>query len=169
MGTQDTAQALTILGIICNGFILFFEIFYAFVFPPFLFLTFIWLFVGIILPMIAYNEIPKGNQGSSGTLLIITGILSLIFIFFIGGVLLIVAGALAASWNPYQHPGTRPRQTRFHPLGPFHEYDGRSIWVRQGDSTHAPNTSTKKCVNCGVELSRVDQFCHECGTNVSWY
>ncbi|MHA2428157.1 MAG: hypothetical protein ACXADB_09055 [Candidatus Hermodarchaeia archaeon] len=24
-------------------------------------------------------------------------------------------------------------------------------------------------MNCGVELRRIDQFCHECGTNVSWY
>ncbi|MHA2405519.1 MAG: zinc ribbon domain-containing protein [Candidatus Hermodarchaeia archaeon] len=169
MGTQDTAQALTILGIICNGFFLFFEVFYAFVFPPILLLTFIGLFVGIILPMIAYNEIPKGNRGSAGPLLMFTGIISLLFIFVIGGVLLIVAGALAASWNPYQHPGTRSRQTRFHPLGPYHEYDGRSIWARQGYSVDSATTSTKKCVNCGVELRRIDQFCHECGTNVSWY
>ncbi len=169
MGTQDTAQALTILGIICNGIILFFEVFYAFIFPPFLLLTFIWLFAGIILPMIAYNEIPKGNQGSAGTLLIITGIISLLFIFFIGGVLLIVAGALSASWNPHQLPRTRSHQPRFHPLGPYHEYDGKSIWIRQGNYTHSSSASIKKCVNCGVELSRIDQFCHECGTNVSWY
>jgi hypothetical protein len=169
MGNQDTAQALTILGIICNGFILFFQFFYTFVYPPILFLTLIWVFVGIILPMIGYNEIPKGNRGSAGALLIITGIISLLFIFFIGGVLLIVAGALAASLNPYRLPPSRSRQTRFHPLGPYHEYDGNSIWVRQGASADTSTASTKKCVNCGAELSRIDQFCHECGTNVSWY
>ena len=169
MGTQDTAQALTILGIICNGCILVFEFFYAFIFPPILFLTFIWIFVGIILPMIAYNEIPKGNRGSAGTLLIITGIVSLIFIFFIGGVLLIVAGAIVASWNPYQIPPPRSRQPRFHPLGPYHEYDGKSIWVRHGHSADSSTALTKKCVNCGAELNRIDQYCHECGTNVGWY
>ena len=169
MGTQDTAQALTILGIICNGFILFFQFFYVFVYPPILFLTLIWFVIGIILPMMGYHEIPKGNRGAAGALLIITGIISLLFIFFIAGVLLLVAGVLAASWNPYHTSPPRPRPTRFHPLGPYHEYDGKSIWTRQAYSTDASTSSTKRCVNCGARLSRIDQFCHECGSNVSWY
>ncbi|MFX1564941.1 MAG: hypothetical protein ACFFCH_03005 [Promethearchaeota archaeon] len=160
MGTHDSAQALTILGIVCNGFILFFEFLLAFVFFPFLFLTIIWFFIGIIFPIIAYNDIPKGNRGSAGALLIISGIISLIFIFLIGGILLIVAGALVASSNP------APSVPRY--------YDLR--WVRspsspQGTAYLVPQRGegTKKCVNCGADLDRVDQYCHVCGTDVGWY
>jgi hypothetical protein len=160
MGTYDSAQVLTILGLVCNGFILFFEFMLALVFFPYLFLTMIWFIVGIVLPIIAYNDIPKGNRGPAGALLIISGIISLIFIFLIGGILLIVAGALVASSGPA-------------PSAPRH-YDLR--WIRspsssQGTAYLVPlrGAGTKKCVNCGADLDRIDQYCHVCGTNVGWY
>jgi hypothetical protein len=169
MRSLDWAKALTIFGIIFNGFILFFEFLFTFFYFPLLFFTLCWFFIGIILPMMAYNEIPKGNRGSAGGILIVAGILSLIFIFLFGGVLLIVAGALVASWNPY-HITARPSgQTRFHPLGPHHVYDGKSIWIHQHPSSGSSTGQTKKCVNCGAELNRIDQYCHECGTHVGWY
>ncbi len=189
MGTQDTAQALTILGIICNGYILFFPL--ALVFLGWLFMvmmytlipTLIWFVVGIILPIISYNEIPKGSRGSAGIILILSGIVSLIFIFLIGGILLIVAGAIVATSNPYptsptsyqrqwahEPTSTRPsHQPHFHPLGPYHEYDDTSIWNRSEPSTGTSTAQTKKCVNCGAELERIDQYCHTCGTHVGWY
>jgi hypothetical protein len=183
MDTPYTTQVLTIFGIICNGFILFFEFMIGFLYFPFMLFTFLWFVIGIVLPMIAYNDIPKGSRGSAGVLLILSGLASLLFIFFIGGILLIVAGALAASWNPYPIPPTgnqqqwvhRPSvvrsssQPRFHPLGPYHEYDGESIWVRTDQSISASTAQTKKCVNCGAELERIDQYCHVCGAHVGWY
>ncbi|MFX0168472.1 MAG: hypothetical protein ACFE89_03850 [Candidatus Hodarchaeota archaeon] len=108
MGNQDTAQVLTILGILYNGFTLFFKFLMAFFGWPFMAMinalidTLIWFVVGIILPIITYNDIPKGSRGTAGFLLILAGIISFIFIFFIGGVLLIVAGALVASRHPTQ-------------------------------------------------------------------
>ncbi|MFX1576674.1 MAG: hypothetical protein ACFFCF_05835 [Promethearchaeota archaeon] len=169
MGTLDSAKVLTIIGILCNGFILFFEFLVGVFYFPMLFFTLIWFFIGIILPMIAYNEIPKGNRGSAGGILIIAGILSLIFIFLIGGVLLIVAGALVASWNPYHIPSKPSGHTKFHPLGPYHVYDGKSIWIHQQPPSDSSTGQKKKCVNCGAELNRIDQYCHECGTHVGWY
>ncbi|MFW9934592.1 MAG: hypothetical protein ACFFDU_03550 [Candidatus Thorarchaeota archaeon] len=169
MGTLDSAKVLTVIGILCNGFVLFFEFLLGFLFLPLLFFTLIWFFVGIILPMIAYNEIPRGNRGSAGGMLIIAGILSLIFIFLVGGVLLLVAGALVASWNPYPVTRRPSDQTQFHPLGPYHVYDGKSIWSHQPPSESSSTAQTKRCVNCGAELNRIDQYCHECGTHVGWY
>lgn len=189
MGTQDTAQALTILGIIYNGYILFSQfalVFFSWLFPVMMYTlipTLIWSVVGIILPIISYNEIPKGSRGSAGIVLILSGIASLIFIFLIGGILLIVAGAIVATWNPYPHSPTsyqrqwaheptapKPAyQPHFHPLGPYHAYDGQSIWTRREPSTSASTAQTKKCVNCGAELDRIDQYCHICGTHVGWY
>ncbi|MFX1509991.1 MAG: hypothetical protein ACFFBR_06765 [Promethearchaeota archaeon] len=160
MGTHDSAQTLTIIGIVCNGFILLFEFLLSLVFFPYMFLTMIWFVVGIVLPIIAYSDIPKGNRGSAGALLIISGIISLIFIFLIGGILLIVAGALVASSGP------APSTERY--------YDLR--YVQSPSSSHGTaylvpprNVGTKKCVNCGADLDRVDQYCHVCGTNVGWY
>jgi hypothetical protein len=169
MGTKDTVQALTILGLLANGCILFFQLLTAISYFPVIFITLLWFFLGFILPITAWNEIPKGNRGTAGGILIVSGIVSLLFIFFIGGILLIVAGALVASWKPYQSPPSRAGQTRFHPLGPYHEYDGRSIWTRQPQGVDSSSGSTKKCVNCGVELNHIDQYCHECGTDVGWY
>jgi hypothetical protein len=169
MGAKDTAQALVILGILANGFVLLFQFVMTALYFPLALITIFWVFLGLILPIIAYNEIPKGNRGSGGGLLIVSGIISLLFIFFIGGVLLIVAGALVASWNPYQMVASRSAQTRFHPIGPYHEYDGSSIWTRQPQPVGSSTAQTKKCVNCGAELNRIDQYCHECGTEVGWY
>ncbi len=160
MGTRDTAQALTIIGLVCNGFFLFFEFLMILFYFPVLFFSLIWFIFGIVLPIVAYNDIPKGNRGSAGALLIISGIVSLLFIFFIGGILLIIAGALVASWNPY--PTTR------------HGYDLR--WVPSPSSSQGSaylvstsRAATKKCVSCGVELERIDQYCHACGTHTGWY
>ncbi len=107
MGNQDTAQVLTILGIFYNGFTLFFKFLMAFFGWPFMAMinalidTLIWFVVGIILPIITYNYIHKGSRGTAGFLLILAGIISFIFILFIGGVLLIVAGAIVAFRHPY--------------------------------------------------------------------
>jgi len=160
MGTQDTAQALTILGLVCNGFILLFEFLTAFYYIPFMFFIIIWFIVGFVLPIVAYNEIPKGSRGSAGTLLIISGIISLLFIFFISGILLIVAGALVASWNPYQVPRQR-YDLQWVPAPSSYQGSAYLVQSRAG--------MTKKCVNCGVELDCVDQYCHVCGTYVGWY
>ncbi len=169
MGTKDTVQVLTILGLLANGFILIFQLLMAIIYFPLIFITLLWFFLGFIFPITAWTEIPKGNRGAAGGILIVSGIVSLLFIFFIGGVLLIVAGALVASWNPYQVPASRSTRTQFHPLGPYHDYDGSSIWVRQHHIEGSATTQTKKCVNCGTELNRIDQFCHECGSEVGWY
>ena len=160
MGTRDTAQALTILGLICNAFFLFFSFLYAIWFFPMIFLTLIWFFFGIVLPIAGYNEIPRGNRGSAGAMLIIAGIVSLLFIFFIAGVLLIVAGAMVASWNPYP---TTHRRYDLH-WAPYSSSNQGSAYL-----VPTSRATSKKCVNCGVELERIDQYCHACGTNVGWY
>ncbi|MFX1403740.1 MAG: zinc ribbon domain-containing protein [Promethearchaeota archaeon] len=169
MGTQDTVQTLTILGLLANGFVLLFQLLIAILYFPTIFITILWFFLGFILPIMVWTEIPKGKRGAAGGILIVSGIVSLLFIFFIGGILLIIAGALVAGWDPYQIPPSPSSQTRFHTLGPHHEYDGNSIWIRQPQVAGSSMAQTKKCVNCGAELNRIDQYCHECGTDVSWY
>ena len=160
MGTRETSQALTILGIVCNGFSLFFSILYAIYFFPIFIIMLIWFFFGIVLPIVGYNEIPRGSRGSAGAMLIISGIVSLLFIFFIAGILLIVAGAMVATWHPY------PSAQRRYDLhwAPYPSSNQGNAYL-----VPASRATTKKCVNCGVELERIDQYCHACGTNVGWY
>jgi hypothetical protein len=160
MAPDDTAQALTIIGIVINGFFLLFMSSLILIFPWIIMIGAVWLLLGIILPIIAYKDIPRGSQGPAGALLLISGIFSLIFIFVIGGILLIVAGALIASWNPYEYPRHRVRPYWSHTPPPAYT------------TTYNPPQSfarTKKCVNCGVELDREDQYCHTCGAHVGWY
>lgn len=160
MATDDTAQALTIIGIVVNAFFLLFMSTAIWIVPWLLPIGAVWLLLGIILPIIAYKDISRGSQGPAGALLIVSGIFSLIFIYMIGGILLIVAGALVASWNPYQYPRHRVTSQRYYASPPAYT----STYI-----SPVSDASTKKCVNCGVELDREDQYCHTCGTHVGWY
>ena len=76
------------------------------------------------------------------------------------GPLLIIAGAMVATWDPY--PSVR-RRYDLH-WAPYPSSNQGSAYL-----VPTPRATTKKCVNCGVELERIDQFCHACGTNVGWY
>ena len=160
MGTVSTAQTLTIIGIIYNLLVMFFVGMFFFFFIPLMFFGFIWLLFGLILPIVSYRDIEQGKRGSAGALLLISGVFSLIFVLFIGGVFLIIAGGLTADYDPYrQMPmGYRP-QYRYNATPHY----GSQYAIQQTVAR------TKKCVNCGVELDRWDQYCHTCGAHVGWY
>jgi hypothetical protein len=161
MGTVSTAQTLTIIGIIYNLLVILFAgMFLFFWFMPIMFLGLIWLLFGIILPIVAYRDIAQGKRGPAGALLLISGVFSLVFVFFIGGVFLVIAGALTADYDPYRQMrmGYRP-QYLYNPTPHY------------GPQYAVPDTvaRTKKCVNCGVDLDRWDQYCHTCGAHTGWY
>ncbi|MFX0168392.1 MAG: hypothetical protein ACFE89_03445 [Candidatus Hodarchaeota archaeon] len=159
MGTVDTARALTIIGTVYNVFVLFF-MGMLIIFAPFLmFFGAIWILLGFILPIVAYRDISRGKHGPAGTLLIISGVFSLIFIFYIGGVCLIIAGALTADFDPYRRMRVGYQQHMYNPPPQYRPLYAMPVTTAR----------TKKCVNCGVDLDRWDQYCHTCGAHTGWY
>ena len=105
MGTRDTAQAFTIIGIIYNILVVLIQGTFFFFGPsiihPFTFslLGGFWFLLALILPIIAYREIDRGEHSVAGALLIISGLYSLVYNFLFGGVFLIIAGILMAVYR----------------------------------------------------------------------
>ncbi|MFW9831691.1 MAG: hypothetical protein ACFFD8_07950 [Candidatus Thorarchaeota archaeon] len=160
MDSDNIARVLTIIGLVWNGFILFFTSWIALIFPFLLILTVAMFFLVIVLPLVAYNDIGRGSQGSAGVLLIVSGIISVFSINLVGGILLIIAGALTSGYDP-----TRTRRFSYDRHKPYVPQAHRSTPYMR----NVPHAISKTCVNCGVILDRSDQFCHSCGTDVSWY
>lgn len=156
MGKDGTSRTLALIGLVLNGIVLFSLLLLSGVWQPLLVYSVFGIIFGGLLPIMGYRLINPRDKDSAGIILIFSGIISF-FISFNGGILLIIAGALAISWRPAKKALYQP-------------YPSRSR--RQLHQTHPliiADTTFKKCVNCGTRLDRYDQFCWNCGTQVDWY
>jgi hypothetical protein len=156
LGKEGTVRTLALIGLALNGIILFSLLLLSLFWQPLLVYATFGILLGWILPILGYKQINPRGKNAAGIILIFSGIIS-IAISFTGGILLIVAGALAISWKPDKKILHQP-------------YSSNSRW--QHRQVHPSMTTTgisKKCVNCGTNLERYDQFCWNCGTQVDWY
>jgi hypothetical protein len=58
------------------------------------------LVIGLVLPVVAYTRIRPESKNTAATLLIASGVIGLIFVSLIGGILVLIAGIVVATWQP---------------------------------------------------------------------
>jgi hypothetical protein len=117
---------------------------------------------GLILPIVGYVKVKPESKGTAAALLIVSGVISLIFSGIIGGILLIIAGALAASWKPFPEEGYPPVPTKS--LGPPPPFAAQPSIAPAAKSVTPKGA--KYCVACGAELQGDERFCPICGTTI---
>jgi hypothetical protein len=179
MASDSTARILAVVGIVLNIIGLGVELFL--VLSIYLFFILIWgvsyfvftgmmLLVGFIcscvLPIIGYSQIGPATKGRAGTLLIFSGVIDVVLSSFsgyfgtIGGILVLVAGALVYSWEPHKAQPSQPL--------PW-EAAGQPV-VSAPDNGAPGGFVTPKgarfCVSCGTQLEGNELSCPNCGTPV---
>jgi hypothetical protein len=132
--------------------------------------TGIMLLVGFIcsciLPIIGYSQIGPATKGRAGALLISSGAIGIVVNSFsgyfgtIGGILVLVAGALVYSWEPRK---AQPYQ----PL-PW-EAAGQpevSTPERGAPGGFVTPKGARFCVSCGTQLKGNEPSCPDCGAPI---
>jgi len=120
------------------------------------------LIVGLVLPLVGYAKIRPESKATAGGILIASGVIGVIFVSIIGGILLLIAGIVVATWRPLEAGGYRPIPDKS--LGPPPPF------AAQPSIAPAARLETPKgaqyCVACGTQLQGDERFCPVCGTTI---
>jgi hypothetical protein len=183
MSNDSAARVLTIIGLIFNGLALAIVLLDLMMIVPLLALLgsdpllaslamfsleimagelLLTLIVGLILPLVAYGKIRPDSKGAAAGILVVSGAIGLLFIGIIGGILILIAGALVATWHPLgaEHYGPMPVRS----LGPPSPMAGQP--GAAPGATLATPKGAKYCVTCGAELQGDERYCPVCGNAI---
>jgi len=120
------------------------------------------LVIGLVLPVVAYTRIRPESKGTATAILIASGVLGLIFVSLIGGILVLIAGIIVATWQPLATVGYRPIPDKS--LGPPPPFAAQPS-VAPAAKSVTPK-GAKYCVTCGAELQGDERFCPVCGGTI---
>jgi MFS family permease len=183
MANDSTARILTIIGLAFNGLSFALSVLSLVLIIPLLalfasdpltgnFLMLLWapivigvllaLIIGLALPAIAYTRIRPESKGTAAAILIASGIIGLILVSLIGGILVVIAGILVATWQPFAAGGYRPIPDKS--LAPPPSFAAQPS-IAPTAKLQTPK-GAQYCVACGTQLQGDERFCPVCGATV---
>ncbi|MFX1561975.1 MAG: zinc ribbon domain-containing protein [Promethearchaeota archaeon] len=122
------------------------------------------LITGLILPGVAYGRINENSKTSAAVILIICGIIDILIVSWLGGILLLVGGIVAAVWKPYEHEVYQP-YTATPPVQYPPSTTPVSKPVFEASEAKAPQEKAF-CMHCGSKLVGGEKFCPTCGASL---